>query len=835
MNLPRICRREGSITPLIAIGLVGLCGAVALAVDVGRIAVAKLECQSAADVAAMAGARSLNGIMPQDLSSATANAQTAAARYAVMGQPITAADLEVRHGTYRYDRTAKAFNPAFDLQSGENYNLTKVTVNKSAPTTFARAFGVTMFHVAATATAAHRPRDICIVLDYSGSMNNESDLWNNEGYLDNGKSSSSNPNNTSNNRETVYPKFGHYSNEKNYSNYTNYANLLSPVADGSNPLTGDPRIGKCNASIPALGVPAMVNDFWSNGRGDSGAGAFAPVPDSALDAYNRAGGDNYLFKKNTSTFANTLSEALGSTSRNSAFENEGYKSITTNDFSGFTLGPRYWGKTFFVWPPDKVSDWRQKFFGTSDNTKLWDSSGNWRDPSGYYTINYKNILDWIKNTGPNPFPSRLRSGNILYYDQIPSDVPSSAYTHSNLNTAIGDANQRFWKEYIDYMVGVWRDPAGTIQHPGNPAMSYGPDYKVGTIKVSAPPSGTDTRYMVYDDNPERPRHRLWFGPMTMVQFMSDTGILPGTAHDISMYPMKLGIGQALEDIQNNHPNDQVAMILFSRPLYTGGASGTGAFNVAQYSLTNDVQPMIRSLWVPPNSGVSDVRPWDANGSQTPRAFADWTSNTASSYGFMLAYNQLSASTTLKSLDDSSSPGVGGRGRVGAQRMIIYETDGMANQGSTPGNGFATGGNYDSYYRIQPGQPLSSAGYSEQTLLQTIQNICNDKTGNAVSGAGISPYSPNQNRPGFGAPGKPVTIHCLAFGGIFETPSATLTSSVDLLQRISTIGGTNFPSSASDSTNGFKWCIGTLEQRQTRLVQAFQTIMNLRPVSITLVR
>jgi len=323
--------------------------------------------------------------------------------------------------------------------------------------------------------------------------------------------------------------------------------------------------------------------------------------------------------------------------------------------------------------------------------------------------------------------------------------------------------------------------------------------------------------------------------MTMVQFMSDTGILPGTAHDISMYPMKIGIGQALQHIQNNHPNDLVSMILFSRPLYTNGASGTGAFNVAQFSLTNDVQPMINALWIPPNSSQNDVRPWDANGSQTPRAFGDWTSNTSSSYGFMLAYNQLSASSVLKGLDDSSSPGVGGRGRIGAQRLIVYETDGMANQGSTPGNGFTSGSNYDSYYRIQPRQPLSSASYSEQTLLQTIQNMCNDKSGNAVTGTGITPYAPNQNRPGFGAPGKPVTIHCLAFGGIFESASSSQTSSVNLLQKISAIGGTNFPSSAGDSADGFKWCVGTLEERQDRLVEAFQTIMNLRPVPITLVR
>jgi hypothetical protein len=202
---------------------------------------------------------------------------------------------------------------------------------------------------------------------------------------------------------------------------------------------------------------------------------------------------------------------------------------------------------------------------------------------------------------------------------------------------------------------------------------------------------------------------------------------------------------------------------------------------------------------------------------------------------MLAYNQLSCNTTLLGLDESSSPGVGGRGRVGAQRLIIYETDGMANQGSTLANGFASGGHYDSYYRIQPGQPLNSAGYSQTTLLQTVQNICNDMNGNPVSAPGITPFSPNQNYPGFGVAGKPVTIHCLAFGGIFETPSSTLTSSVSLLQQISAVGGTVFPSSASDPADGFKWCIGTIDQRQTRLTQAFQTIMNLKPVPITLVR
>src|SRR5262245_62247619 len=119
--------------------------------------------------------------------------------------------------------------------------------------------------------------------------------------------------------------------------------------------------------------------------------------------------------------------------------------------------------------------------------------------------------------------------------------------------------------------------------------------------------------MDYQDNPERPRHRMWFGPMTMIQYMSDTGLLPGTAHDISLYPMKTGLGGAIQDIQNNHPDDLVAMVLFDRPQYDNDDPGTGAFNLAQYSLTTDYASIINSLWLPPNSGSNDVRPWDANG------------------------------------------------------------------------------------------------------------------------------------------------------------------------------------------------------------------------------
>src|SRR3954463_1717785 len=117
--------RRGAMLPLVALALVGMCSFVALGVDVGPVAVARLQCQNAADVAAMVGARSLNGILPQDLGSATAAAVRAAQRYQVLSQPIDATNVAIVHGTYHYDRGSQRFTPRFTLEAGENYNLTQ--------------------------------------------------------------------------------------------------------------------------------------------------------------------------------------------------------------------------------------------------------------------------------------------------------------------------------------------------------------------------------------------------------------------------------------------------------------------------------------------------------------------------------------------------------------------------------------------------------------------------------------------------------------------------------------------------------------------------------------
>ena len=74
------------------------------------------------------------------------------------------------------------------------------------------------------------------------------------------------------------------------------------------------------------------------------------------------------------------------------------------------------------------------------------------------------------------------------------------------------------------------------------------------------------------------------------------------------------------------------------------------------------------------------------------------------------------------------------------------------------------------------------------------------------------------------------IHCIAFGALFE-PDADGTAggnqAMSLLQQLSAIGGTGFPTSVTDTGSPYyyKLCIGTLAQRQASLQTAFTTIMD----------
>src|SRR5437764_14617711 len=90
-NLPSSARRDGAVLPLVTVCLVALLGFVALAIDVGMMAVARTQAQSAADVAALAGARTLDGKSTNNnKAAAEAEAVEAATSNAILATQITA-------------------------------------------------------------------------------------------------------------------------------------------------------------------------------------------------------------------------------------------------------------------------------------------------------------------------------------------------------------------------------------------------------------------------------------------------------------------------------------------------------------------------------------------------------------------------------------------------------------------------------------------------------------------------------------------------------------------------------------------------------------------------
>src|SRR5262249_19186969 len=180
----------------------------------------------------------------------------------------------------------------------------------------------------------------------------------------------------------------------------------------------------------------------------------------------------------------------------------------------------------------------------------------------------------------------------------------------------------------------------------------------------------------------RPRLHFWFGPMSLIDFLGNYNLgrfwWPGTCHESPTWQCKIGMQAALQDIQRNHPNDNVALVFFSSPKTSSTSSGY--YNYARVPLGRDYVRMQSSLWFSPRTIASptpEVRPYDNSGldiQDVPRA----NGGTCYPMAFMLAYNQLNADAALRSYAAAPAPAgqAGGDGRQGAHKLIIFETDRM---------------------------------------------------------------------------------------------------------------------------------------------------------------
>lgn len=916
-------RRRGAVLPIVTVCLVGLMAFVALAIDIGIMVVARTQSQNAADIAALAGARTLDGRnAANNMNAAIAEAKEAATSNLVLNSAITMSQVTaVDPGIFRYDTANRRFQAVFGQAPGTNeaYGVMRVTIVSQQPTVFARVLGIQSLNVGATATAVHRPRDIAVILDYSGSMAYCSLFSYPQGGTVTG---SLNP-------DSRFPRFGPWSiydgpgmvldpenpgstpsNLNTYMPPTPMQRVFSHVDDG-----GETRAPN-NLTIDTRNGPAIVNNFL---LADNSTNAFVRAnPESAFPAFanvnvavggnpttiitpapadfanqNATGfvGDKFPLRAGVvvsgttpptaGQYAQTIADYVGisravvnDTTRAPDFERDGYDwDYSTNAlkpaaqrFQGFTMGPGYNGKTFYMWPPDPrapvaqigeagyvAGDWRRRFFlprsgsgqDTRDNSMFWGTNGRWKrqqhGSSANYIVNYDQVLKWIKR-GPQTLPASLRSGRVVYYDAIPDTIPINQSTGYISNSA--SADQRFWKDYIDFVLGAGRysdaeslngaNTANSNTRTGSTLAYNNPSTTVLTPRITpratlvAAAGSNPVPYMRYDDTPIHPRLQFWFGPQSMLGFfVKRYNWMPGTCFEAPCWQLKVGIKSAIDDIKNNHPNDMASLIFFS---------GSGNYNVPRVSMGKEYTKMQNALFYPfpllNNLSVitSSMRPFNNVGPDdySPSGVQDNTDSkipngareTCPEMALKLAYNEFGhASTGTQTYT----------GRRGAAKVVIFETDGVPNvhcDGALAQTG--TGGPGEWYY--------NGIGNPVWDDVSTQLNAPPKNSARAVVRQIVALETTNP--PGYSTARQPARVHAIAFGELFEpsTPSAMKPAALRFLAAVQIDGKTTpTPTGSWDNDSldfqawysnrePYKVITGNATERIEKLRQALQRIM-----------
>ncbi len=158
--------RRGVLIIWLALFLVAALAFCALSVDTGYIYLARTELQRSTDAGSLAGAGALmdgeGSVHPQVVAMMAKNL--------VGGRQVTPGEVEAIKG--KWDDEAHIFTPDDDSP-----NAVRVVVNiEKRPLFFGAILGNDTFGVQARATAVFQPRDVMVVLDYSGSMNDDSEL-----------------------------------------------------------------------------------------------------------------------------------------------------------------------------------------------------------------------------------------------------------------------------------------------------------------------------------------------------------------------------------------------------------------------------------------------------------------------------------------------------------------------------------------------------------------------------------------------------------------------------------------------------------------------------------
>lgn len=180
--------RRGAILVLTAFVMISVFAIVAFGLDISYLSLTKTQLQETADAAALAGAMELND--SDDPALVRASARQAVRDVAAVskngdGGKVRIDDADVTFGRMSWNGNSNNYK----VDWGDvyvPYNVIKVRTERDAgggadpdnriPLFFAPMIGKKNASIGATAIASFQPRDIMVVLDFSGSMNDDSSL-----------------------------------------------------------------------------------------------------------------------------------------------------------------------------------------------------------------------------------------------------------------------------------------------------------------------------------------------------------------------------------------------------------------------------------------------------------------------------------------------------------------------------------------------------------------------------------------------------------------------------------------------------------------------------------
>jgi len=344
--------------------------------------------------------------------------------------------------------------------------------------------------------------------------------------------------------------------------------------------------------------------------------------------------------------------------------------------------------------------------------------------------------------------------------------------------------------------------------------------------------------MSYTDNPKRPLLRYWFSPILMVDYLHNYNMYensfnyfvmqPGDTYEAPIYTARQAYLAAINTMQDNHPNDWFTLAFYSQP--RSSATSSHRFNNVACPLGTNYAYARSALFFPfstinadGTNNNTEITPYDsdpatstvpsANFNDTPRP----RGATCFAMGLMLCYNQFAVTptsdTTLRNYVSSSpitfpTGMAGGLGRRGAQKVIIFETDGLADTNATAS--LVSGGSYN-YYQIRydmnnPGSaeyPSTSETYiNNPSVLSQVYSLV------------------DQLKNDYGTTRNPFRLYAIGYGPVFQGTNATAAQTT--LQTMQYHAGTQ--SSAATALPSNQIITGTDATMSANMISTFTSIL-----------